>query len=86
MSELSERDKQNIWKVRLIEGAREAGILLMVFSPLDIVIGVKTDPVTCNGAVCASPEAHWPLLSFLVGGLVLFIGSILVEGRYYSAD
>lgn len=85
MSDLSEKDKKNIVKVRLLEGAREAGVLLIVFSPLDVVLSLHEGGCVPAGVVCAQKEP-WAVLWFLVGGLALFLASVFVERRYHNAD
>lgn len=54
---------------RVIDGMREVGTLLITFAPLDVAISYHDSGATTF------------LLLFLMLGLLLFSGSVLLEGR-----
>lgn len=58
-----------IIRERIEDGMREVGILLIAFAPL--------------GAVLAERNRVPPLLLFLLLGLGLFIGALILESRHH---
>jgi hypothetical protein len=79
---MPEPSRNSLIRFRLIEGAREAGLLLMVFAPLDIAVSIGQG--ACAGRSCVSK--YLPATSMWFAGIVLFLGSVLLERRYHGVN
>lgn len=71
---LSEWEQRNLTRLRVFEGLREIGVLLMTFTPLDGALG---DDALAD---------IWPvLLALFAIGLALFLYGVIGERRLHDS-